>query len=116
MRKNFKVIRLFALLFLVSCAGFNRSCSACMAESYGSDWVVVQYNYNGSPLACWKLLDASVSNEEHSDGIYWVDSKTRHLVHISGWYNRVQVEGGDFEGAANLLGVELRKCQNGKYE
>lgn len=98
-----------------SCAGWSRGCSSCTAESFGSDWIVVQYGYDGVPINCWKLVNASIANEGSSDGIYWVDTQTGHLIHISGWYNRVQVTGGRFEEAAKLLGVELEKVKNGKY-
>lgn len=55
----------------------------------------------------------SVANEDGTDGIYW--QQDGHLVHISGWYNRVQVDDDKFEAAAALLGVELARCTNGKY-
>lgn len=100
---------------LVSCAGINRGCSSYVAQSFGSDWIVVQYDMNLEPKCAWKLKNVSIANEQQSDGIYWVDSKTGHLIHISGWYNRVQVVNGLYEEAAGLLGIELSKVQNGKY-
>lgn len=53
--------------------------------------------------------------QSSSDGIYWKDTKTGHLVHISGWYNRVQVENGRFEEACELTGVKLEYIKNGRY-
>lgn len=50
----------------------------------------------------------------HTDGIFW-QSPDGHLVHISGWYNRVQVQNGDFEGAARQLGIDLASCSEGRY-
>lgn len=102
------------LAFTVACAGQMRECSGCAAENFGADWIIVQYKTDGSPINCWKLNGDSVSNEEHSDGIWW-KSNDGHLVHISGWYNRVQVAGGNWDGAAAQLGVDVAKCGEGKY-
>lgn len=87
---------------------------SCWAENVGSDWVVVQYGYNGDPINCWRLEGISISNETGSDGIWWRED-SGHLVHISGWYNRVQVDGGRFDEAAQLLGVESDRITNGRY-
>ena len=103
------------LLTMVGCAGFQRSCSSSIAGGFGSDWVIVQFDCSGKPFNAWLLKGCSVSNEEGSDGIYWLDSSSGHLVHISGWYNRVQVTGGRFGEAALLLGVEVSKIGAGKY-
>ena len=102
------------LLLLAGCAGFERECSASCASAAGADWVVVQYRFDGEPINCWKLTNVGVSNEASSDGIFW-KGRGGHLVHISGWYNRVQVERGDFEGAAREVGVELQQCVGGRY-
>ena len=110
--------RWFALCVLVvlsGCAGTARSCSSFSAESFGADWIVVQYRTDGTPLNCWKLKNASITNEQGSDGIYWKDPESGHLVHISGWYNRVQVTGNNYEEAARLVGVDMGACGNGKY-
>jgi hypothetical protein len=104
----------FAALFLTGCAGFERGCSAAIASDFGADWVIVQYGASGDPMNCWQLKDVSVANERQSDGVYWKD-QDGHLVHISGWYNRVQVERGDFAGAAKAVGVDLSGCVGGKY-
>jgi hypothetical protein len=56
----------------------------------------------------------SVENEKESDGVYWL-ARDGHLVHIGGWYNRVQVEGGQWESAAELVGVNLVACLGGAY-
>ena len=103
------------LASMVGCAGMQRGCSSFGAENFGSDWIVVQYGYNGDPINCWKLENVAITNESGSDGIYWKESASGHLVHISGWYNRVQVKDGRFEEAAKLLGVELAKIGDGKY-
>lgn len=107
--------RYIAIAFLVGCAGFDRNCSSSCAENLGADWVVVQYRFDGEPINCWKLNNVSIANEPASDGIYWKDSSTGHLVHISGWYNRVQVDHNDFRSAAELMGVDMNRCTGGRY-
>lgn len=109
-------------LGVAGCAGFYRSCSNFSAETFGSNWIIVQFAADGHPFNCWKLRGASVTNESASDGIQWKDPITDHMVHISGWYNRVQVFGSkdrdievDFQDAAGLLGVNSNQCQNGAY-
>jgi hypothetical protein len=102
-------------LLLVGCAGIQRDCSGCMASSLGSSWLIVQYGFNGQPYNCWRLENTAVDNEYNTDGIFWYE-KSGHLVHISGWYNRVQVNNSDWKGAADSIGVELNKCQDGRYD
>ncbi|MBI2043987.1 hypothetical protein HYT24_01335 [Candidatus Pacearchaeota archaeon] len=102
-----------AFLLLGGCAGLERSCSTFNAEEFGADWIIAQYDTNGKPYNCWKLDDVSVKDEQ-GGGIHWLD-QDGHLVHIGGWYNRVQVERKAFDQAARLVGVELSKCVNGKY-
>lgn len=104
------------VLFLAfgGCAGWGRGCSSWQAENFGSDWVVAQFDQKGEPFNCWKLTDTSITNEKGSDGIYW-KSPDDHLVHISGWYNRVQVNRSDFAGAAKQVGVDITACKEGKY-
>jgi hypothetical protein len=114
MKKSLGTFLLFAFI-LTGCAGFGRSCSSWNAENFGSDWIIVQYGMDGTPINCWKLVNVSVTNETGSDGIYWKDSETSHLIHISGWYNRVQVADGRFKEAADLVGVKLEYVKNGKY-
>ena len=100
----------FILLGLVSCAGVERSCSACGAGAMGSDWVVVQYAMDGTPLRCWSLEDVSVANETNSDGIYWL-SEGGNLVHLSGQYNMIQVQTGRWEQAYEELGLSKQVCE-----
>lgn len=102
------------LVLLVGCAGLERDCAGCSAQEFGADWIVVQYNFGGAPLACWQLKNVGVKNEPASDGIFWKGG-SGHLVHISGWYNRVQVSHGDWAGAAKELDVDLARCPGGKY-
>lgn len=101
-------------LLLFGCAGTSRSCASGVAESFGADWVVVTSGADGRIVNCWKLANVSVANEPHTDGIYW-QAGSGHLVHISGWYNRVQVAGGDFDAAAKQIGVDLARCPGGRY-
>jgi hypothetical protein len=115
-KKMKKRIYFVLMLSLLSgCAGFQRGCSSFWARNAGADWIVAQYGYNGVPFNVWRLQNVSVSNEENSDGIYWKD-ESGHLVHISGWYNRVQVHNGRYEEAAKLLGVDISQINNGKYQ
>lgn len=105
----------FFSLFLLGCASWERDCNSGVSQSFGADWVVVQYKMDGEPINCWNLTNAAISNEQGTDGIYWQDPSTGNLVHISGWYNRVQVVKNNHEAAAIVLGVELSRCKNGKY-
>ena len=110
------IIRMIlAALLLTGCAGFQRDCNSGMAQSFGGDWIIVQYKFDGSPINCWKLVSSPVSSEEHSDGIFWQDPQG-HLVHISGWYNRIQVSSGRWDDAAKTLGVDSAKCRGGAYQ
>lgn len=112
-------IRLLLASFIIlssSCAGCMRGCSSWTAQSLGANWLVVQFGQNGTPFNCWQLHGVSIANEQQSDGIYWVDDTTGNLIHISGWYNRVQVSRfGSFDSAARQLGIDLNKCHNGRY-
>lgn len=102
-------------LLLASCAGLGRGCSSGCAQQFGADWIVVQFRADGSPLNCWAMKGASIANEPASDGVYWKEPDTGNLVHISGWYNRVQVLGGQWEMAAKSLGIDLGDCVGGRY-
>jgi hypothetical protein len=116
MRSKLLNSRVFILLALCtfSCVGLDNSCSSCTAENFGGDWLVVQFDMKGEPFNCWKMSGVSISNERSSDGVWWKTS-AGHLVHLSGWYNRVQVKGKDFLTAAKSLGVELNRCSEGRY-
>lgn len=109
-----RILSIVPVLLILACAGTQRSCQGCNAENFGADWLVVQYKATGDPINCWRLRDKSVDNEKNSDGIYWV-SDSGHLVHISGWYNRVQVTHGDWSGAAKEAGIDLERCMGGAY-
>ncbi|MCX6714568.1 MAG: hypothetical protein NTX72_02010 [Candidatus Uhrbacteria bacterium] len=98
------------MLVMVGCAGMGRSCASCNAESFGADWVVIQMDMNGKPYRCWELHGASIDNEPHSDGIYWKDPQGGNLMHLSGHYNRVQVENGDWKRGFSELGLSPDSC------
>lgn len=100
---------------VTGCANLNRGCAASNAENFGANWVITQFDMNGHVFNCWKLTNVSVTNEESSDGIYWAEGTLGHLVHVSGWYNRVQVSGNDYASAARLIGVDINACDNGHY-
>lgn len=112
MKRSLKPV--LVLLLLTGCAGIERDCSSCGAQSFGGDWIVVQYRLDGTPLNCWQLHDTPITGEEHGDGIYWKEP-TGHLVHLSGWIDRVQVDKGKYEEAAKVIGVELTRCKGGIY-
>lgn len=114
-KNGHRVFVILSLMLLTGCAGMQRSCSSSWAGAVGSDWIVVQYDFNMQPKCAWKLQGVSIANEEGSDGIYWKDSTTGHLIHISGWYNRVQVDNGRFDEAAKLVGIDVNLIKNGKY-
>lgn len=99
----------FLVLVLCSCAGMQRECTSCCASELGSDWVIVQMDGFGRVMRCWELHDVSVANESSSDGIYW-QSEDGHLVHISGFYNRVQVDHGGWDEAYAELGLTKEVC------
>lgn len=101
-------------LFLTGCAGFQRDCSSRCATSLGGDWIIVQYSAGGAPINCWKLQSTAVSNEQGTDGIFWQDPQG-HLVHISGWYNRVQINGNRWDEAAKAIGIDSNLCNGGAY-
>ena len=105
--RSYLTLLVFALLS--SCAGWERGCASGCAKDFGADWVIVQFDAAGTPFGCWILRDKSVSNEPASDGVYWV-SNTGHLVHISGFYNRVQVTGAQWQSAFAELGITRQEC------
>lgn len=110
MRKSFLVIASVVSLFsLTSCKGYDRQMAVANADNYGADWIVAQDSYDGHVYRCWKLHDTSVATEEHSEGIHWLDN-SGHIVHISGWYNRVSVSNSNWEDAAKQIDVDLTKC------
>lgn len=109
-----KIKTILAALLLTGCAAVERDCSSCNASSFGGDWIVVQYRFDGVPINCWQLRNTAIENETHSDGVYWQDPGG-HLVHISGWYNRVQVEKGRWAEAAATLGIAETLCKGGAY-
>lgn len=99
-----------AALLLVGCVGLEKNCASSFAGSLGADWVVVQFDMTGRPFLCWELRQASVGNEEQSDGIFWQDTATGNLVHISGLYNRVQVMNGKWDEAFASIGLTRDEC------
>lgn len=96
---------------LVGCAGMSRDCASCGTEMSGANWLVVQLCADGEIRNCWRLYGLAVANEDRSDGIWWVADGQQ--VHISGWYNFVQVT--NWDSAAKQLGVELDRCVGGRY-
>ena len=108
-RSMIAVLALLALIF-ASCAGTQRGCASINATQFGADWIVVQMDMNGVPYRCWELHDTSIANEGSSDGVYWL-SPQGHLVHISGHYNRVQVQGRRWDEAFAEVGLTQETCR-----
>ena len=98
----------FWAIFMVGCASFQRDCASCNAENFGSDWIIVQLKADGDTARCWELRNTSVGSDSAND-VHWLSSDG-HLIHIEGWYNRVQVANDDFEGAYRVLGVDGSQC------
>jgi hypothetical protein len=113
LRRALKVSLICVLV--AGCAGMNRSCSNEVAENFGADWIVVKRDMSGHAFECWRLSNTSIANEPSSDGIHWAQGVLGHMVHISGWYDRVQVQRDDYEGAGRLIGIEASKCDSGIY-
>lgn len=98
-------------VFLCGCASLDRGCTSCMAEEFGSDWIVVQMSaLDGRPIRCWKLIDASLSSESQSDGIYWKDTTNGNMIHIAGFYNYAQVRDSQWVLAFRQLGLTEEFC------
>lgn len=95
---------------IIGWRGVSRGCSGCFATAVGADWVVVQLDLEGTPFRCWELHGVSIANEAQSDGIYW-EEENGNLVHISGLYNRVQVENEAWGAAFASLGLTQETCQ-----
>jgi hypothetical protein len=106
-----RILWVLVLMSLVGCVGLQKSCASSCASSMGADWVVVQFDLTGRPFLCWELPATSVSNEEQSDGIFWQDTSTGNLVHISGMYNSVQVMGGKWDEALASIGLTREECR-----
>jgi hypothetical protein len=98
----------------IGCAGFQCNENFGNTLFLSADWIVLQYGYNGDPINCWELKDTAITNEEKTDGIYWREP-SGHMIHISGWYNRVQVTNNDWKGAALAVGVDDARCKDGTY-
>lgn len=103
-----------ACVLTAGCAGMQKSCAQFSNSTSGSDWIVVQYAGDGRAFHCWKLRWAVVESTQGGN-VDWQDRQSGHLVHLTGWENRVQVGGGDFAGAAKLLGVDAGQCDSGTY-
>jgi len=104
---------LLLCVLLAGCAGWQKECTQIGAKNFGANWIVVQFDQSGRPFHCWKLRGVSVTSEQGGN-VDWQTSDG-HLVHLTGWENRVQVRGSDFESAAKLVGVDANLCNNGIY-
>lgn len=109
-----KLLAVVLAIFAVGCAGIQRDCASSMSSNFGANWIIVQFDSTGRPFNCWKLNNVVLTNEASGDGVWWQDSDG-HLAHVAGWYNRVQVNGTNFDTAGKLLGVDANRCTNGQY-
>ena len=107
-KNQFSKALIFTFL-LTGCAAVQRDCSSFGAENFGADWVVVQLDLNGQPFRCWALHKTSITNEQGSDGIWW-RAPGGNLVHISGLYNRVQVNNNNWSAAYHEVGITQETC------
>jgi len=99
------------MVLVPGCAGIERGCSGCWAESVGADWIVVELReMDGTPYRCWELQGVSISNEDGSDGIYWL-TEHGNLVHVSGSYDRVQVNKDQWELAFAEINMSRESCE-----
>lgn len=77
----------------------------------GADWVVVELvEMSGTPYRCWELKNVALSSEEGSDGIYWKDTVSGNLIHISGSYDYVQVKDGNWDAAFSQINMTRESC------
>lgn len=96
-------------VFLNGCEGCNRGISQFIASDVtGADWLVIQYDMNGTPFRCWQLERVGVTSESGSDGIFW-KSREGNLVHVSGIYNYIQVD--DWDSAYGEAGITESQCK-----
>lgn len=101
------------VLLTTACAGTQKQCAAYKASRFGADWIVVQYTQDGRPFHCWKLTGVALDSGTGGN-VDWKDPGG-HMMHITGWENRVQVVDRDFAGAARLVGVDASRCGEGIY-
>lgn len=103
---------IFLLVLLGGCAYLDRGCSSCGATAFGADWIVVELTEAGAKLyRCWELTNTTITSEESSDGIYWKDSSTGNLIHVSGSYDYVQVKNNNWADAFRQLNLSRESCK-----
>jgi hypothetical protein len=111
------VVITFIIILIIMVLGYfgrtsvSRGCSNFSAKYTGADWIIVKTDLEGKPFRCWELRNVSIVNEENSDGIYWKDSSTGNLIHISGFYDRVQVSNNNWDKAFRTLNLTRNTCQ-----
>jgi len=82
-----------------------------VATNLGANWVVVELTEaEAKPYRCWELHGVTITSEEGSDGIFWKDSQTGNLIHVSGSYDYVQVK-GTWDAAFQQLGLTKESCK-----
>ena len=90
------------LFILVGPKGCQNKIRSWSSSAYGSDWLVVQYAYDGTVIASWELNNKAVDNETNSDGIRFID-KNSNVVHLSGHYVYIEVREKRWEEARTKL-------------
>lgn len=85
------ILIIFAAILMTSCAKFNNRVDADggLFGSYNGDWIVVTYSGNHI-TDVWKLTNAMVQSEEHSDGWLFVDANG-NAVHVGGNSKAIRV-------------------------
>jgi len=78
----------------------------------GPNHLVVQYDGSGVPLNCWKIVEENLWTD---DGfIYWGHQR-RNATYVSPPAVSMPVQNGQWEAAAQALGIDLSRCTNGRY-
>lgn len=110
--KRLRIIQALLLFTVSGCAKTCQDFSMGLTNEMGNtDWIVVQYGFNGTPTGCWVVKNTPLSGTDVSTS--WIDEG--HIVFINYPHNIVQVKDDRFEHAAKLLGVDIHSCGNGTY-
>jgi len=89
------------LVVLIGPKGLEKEYHKWRTGAYGSDWLVIEYTDDGYVMDFWELHNCFISNEEESDGIYFVyeENKKSQVVHISGRYKLIEIKNDQWEWA-----------------
>lgn len=79
----------------------------------GPNHLVVQYDGTGNPLNCWRIIEKNVGVD---DGFIYIGSRRLNPPYISPPAVSTPVENGQWEAAAQALGIDLSRCIYGRYQ